>query len=77
MSLEDKAQEHEQQQWELRNVNRRHLPPPADPRDEDYGPAACGACEDPMPPLRRAYRFKLCTACASEAERLAVLRARR
>lgn len=77
MSLEDKAQEHEQQQWELRNVNRRHLPPPADPRDPDYGPAECEECEAPMPALRRADRAKLCTSCATEAERLEVRRGRR
>lgn len=77
MSLEDKAQEHEQQQWELRNVNRSHLPPPAAAGAPDYGPAVCEECEAPMPALRRAYRFRLCTACATEAERQAGRRGRR
>lgn len=68
MSLEDRAQEHEQQQWELRNVNRKHAPPPAQPGDADYGPAECEECGADMPALRRADRRRLCTGCASEAE---------
>lgn len=77
MSLEDKAQEHEQKQWELRNVDRPQLPPPAKPEDPDYGPPACEECEGPMPAVRRSYRCTMCTGCTSEAERLAGLRRRR
>lgn len=74
MSLEDKAQEHEAQQWELRNIHRKALPPPAAPGDHDYGPALCDDCEAPMPPLRRAWRLSMCTACTTEVERQAAMR---
>lgn len=77
MSIEDRAQEHEQQHWELRNVNRKTAPPPALPTDADYGPEACVECESSMPEQRRAWRFQMCTPCTSEEERLQVLRRRR
>lgn len=77
MSQEDRAQEHEQQEWELRNIGRKYQPAPAAAGDTDYGPAECEECEDPMPALRRANRFRLCTECAAEAERMIALRARR
>lgn len=77
MSIEDRAQEHEAQQWELRNLNRKTLPPPAAPADADYGPAECEECGADMPPLRRAWRCITCVPCTAQAERLAARHGRR
>lgn len=71
MSIEDRAQEHEQQEWERRNVLARRAPPPAAPTDPDYGPERCDECEDNMPALRRSYRCRLCTSCQTALERSA------
>ena len=68
MSLEDKAQEHEAQEWASINMNRPRLPDVKKPGDPGYGPAECDECGADMHPIRRGYGFKLCTACQSELE---------
>lgn len=68
MSLEDKAQEHEAKEWELRNT-RRPEQPTYKPGEPGYGPEECQECDADMPAKRREYGYRLCTACATEAER--------
>lgn len=67
MSLEDKAQEHEAAEWEMRNARRpdRQL---FNPSDAGYGPKECDECDATMPPLRRANGWVLCTRCQSLVE---------
>lgn len=68
MEIEDAAQIHELREWEARNAPRAaalaHKP-----GDHLYGPEECDQCEAPMPTLRREMGSRLCTACASAAER--------
>ena len=68
MSAEDLAQEHEARYWELNNMNRKHLPPKADPGDPNYGPEECNTCGEEMHPVRRSHGFKLCVNCATAEE---------
>lgn len=70
MSIEDKAQEHEAQIWEINNMRRHHRThTTAKPGDRGYGPAECEECEAEMPNVRRGYGFSLCVPCASRKER--------
>jgi len=69
MSIEDAAQEHEAQMWEIHNIHRRRLPDVKKPGEPGYGPEECEECGDDMPAVRRGYGFSLCTACASARER--------
>lgn len=69
MSIEDKAQEHEAAEWERINVSRPRLPPMKKPGEPGYGPEECDDCGGPMPDLRRANGWRLCTACQSVVER--------
>lgn len=66
MSIEDKAQEHEAQIWEINNRARVVSYQPGDP---GYGPEECERCGAEVHPVRRSYGYKLCTPCASAAER--------
>ena len=68
MSIEDRAQEHEAHIWEINNMRRKVGPPPAKPGDADYGPEECEECGDTMHPVRRSYRFILCTSCQTARE---------
>lgn len=70
MSLEDRAQEHEAAEWEIRNRPRepKKLIEPGAP---GYGPSECEDCGNPMPELRRANGWSLCTECQSLIERRA------
>lgn len=68
MSIEDQAQDHEIKLWERRNAPRPERPTYA-PGDPKYGPACCEECDEPMPTLRRANGWLLCTSCQSLAER--------
>jgi hypothetical protein len=69
MSIEDRAQEHEAQIWEIHNMRRRPPAPTAGPGEPGYGPEECEDCEAEMPAVRRSYGFRLCTNCASRQER--------
>jgi RNA polymerase-binding transcription factor DksA len=73
MSIEDKAQELEAAEWEIRNM-MRPISRTFRPEEPGYGPAECEQCEDQMPAVRRGYGFKLCTTCAERAEKSARLR---
>ena len=73
MSLEDRAQEHEAVEWAMRNGQRAEGKTYA-PGEPGYGPAECEECDEPMPTLRRANGWSLCTACKAAQERF---RARR
>ena len=68
MSLEDRAQEHEAKEWAYRNAARPERVT-YKPGDAGYGPAFCEECESPMPELRRANGWVLCTSCQSAVER--------
>ncbi len=63
MSLEDKAQELELAMWSMRNERTVPQDKHYAPEDAGYGPAECSDCMDNMPDVRRAYGYKLCTAC--------------
>lgn len=67
MNIEDAAQAHEVQEWEIRNRARQVAV--YQPGDLDYGPAECTKCGEDMHPVRRSYGFRTCTPCASAAER--------
>lgn len=66
MSLEDKAQEHEAQIWEMNNRAREVVR--YQPGDKGYGPEECDQCGADMPPERRAHGFTVCVHCKSAAE---------
>lgn len=68
MSMEDRAQEHEAAEW-ARNNAPRPQKPTYQPGDAGYGPEFCDECESPMPELRRANGWVLCTSCQSAVER--------
>lgn len=67
MSIEDNAQAHEAQEWEIRNRAREVVS--YKPGEKGYGPEECEQCGADMHPVRRAHGFKLCTPCASANER--------
>ena len=75
MSIEDNAQAHEAQEWEIRNRAREVVS--YKPGDKGYGPAECVDCDAEMPPERRAYGFTVCVPCKSALEAKAAGRARR
>lgn len=67
MSIEDRAQEHEAQEWAI--INRpREAASRFEPGAKGYGPAECEECEREMHQVRRAYGFRLCTQCQSARE---------
>lgn len=72
MSIEDKAQEHEAFEWELRNSARKG-PMKYTQGEPGYGPALCIVCEDDMPEVRRSYGFTLCVECKTVQERRSLL----
>lgn len=68
MSVEDRAQDLELQDWQRNNrprAERRTF----SPGEEGYGPAHCAECGDDMPPERRARGSHVCTACKTLQER--------
>lgn len=67
MSIEDNAQAHEAQEWEIRNRAREVVS--YQPGDKGYGPEECEQCGADMHPVRRSYGFMVCTPCASATER--------
>lgn len=67
MSLEDKAQDAELQQWMINNAPRP-APVRYSPDDAGYGPEFCVKCDTEMPTARREHGFKLCTDCKSLQE---------
>ena len=67
MSIEDNAQAHEAQEWEIRNRAREVVS--YAPGEKGYGPEECEQCGADMHPVRRSYGFKVCTPCASATER--------
>ncbi|WP_159711609.1 TraR/DksA C4-type zinc finger protein [Geminicoccus flavidas] len=68
MSFEDRAQEHEVLEWELRNAARPAKRKFA-PSEPEYGPAECDDCEAEMPEPRRAYGYHHCVHCAERREK--------
>jgi len=67
MSVEDRAQELELQDWE-RNNRSRPVRPRFSPGEPGYGPAECAECGDDMPAERRAMGSHVCTACKTLQE---------
>lgn len=67
MSIEDKAQEHEAQEWAINNRPREFVR--FQPGDAGYGPEECEDCGAEMHPVRRMHGFVLCTSCQSAVER--------
>jgi hypothetical protein len=74
MSIEDRAQERELQEWEARNLGRSNKPASYQPEDEGYGPAECEECEAEMHPVRRGYGFRICVHCKEMSESVARMR---
>ena len=68
MNLEDRAQDHEAQEWAIRNRPRDVIT--HQPGDLGYGPSECQECGADMHPVRRGYGFKTCTPCQSAMEQL-------
>lgn len=67
MSIEDRAQEHEAQEWAI--INRPREVAKYAPGEPGYGPEECEECGAEMHPVRRAHGFVLCTSCQSAVER--------
>lgn len=66
MSLEDNAQQHELQEWEMRNAPRQVST--YQPGEPGYGPEECDLCGAEMHQVRRANGWRLCTACQTKRE---------